>query len=56
METEKPQKPLTNMQVWALEDEDMPDVEDDRLIEEALLDYEQESILLDDTPAGGGDK
>lgn len=38
-EPNKPQKPLTNIQVWGLEEEDMPgDIYDDEMIEDMLAD------------------
>lgn len=56
MENERPQEPLNNEQIWGIPEDEMPDVEDDRAIEEMLMEHEQDSILFDDTPAGGRDQ
>jgi len=46
MEPKKPQKPLTNLQVWGAEDEEMPEMEpaDDELIEEILAEGDDDDF------------
>ena len=36
MEPKKPQKPLTNLQAWGLDDDEMPDMHEDLMIEDIL--------------------